>query len=71
MTRKVDKAFCFKHVVPVNSRQLSHVAKTCVVEEVQRVALCDVTQLKLQMHLHYMKSRPLVMTHDEPLLPNH
>lgn len=70
---KANEAFCFKKVFPVNPRQLPFVVESSGVGKKNRAALQGVVQslLKLGMYLQYMKSKPLIMTHDETLLPSH
>lgn len=73
LTGKANEAFCFKKVFPVNPRQVPFVVESYGVGKKNREALQGVVQslLKPGMYLQYMKSKPLIMTHDESLLPSH
>jgi len=73
VTGKENEAFFFKKVVPVSPRQLPCVVGSYGVGKKCKAALWDVVQPPpwLGTYLCYMKSRPLVMTHEETLLPSH
>lgn len=67
---KQMRHFCFKKVFPVNP--IPFLLRVMEKKKIYRVAPQDVVQslLKLGMYLHYMKSKPLIRTHDETLLPS-
>lgn len=72
LTGKAKEAFCFKKVFPFDTSYLPFVVESYGVGKKYRVASQGVVQslLKLGTYLHCMKSKPLIMTHCETLLPS-